>query len=116
MLFYQLPPFTSDIFSYERYDLIASVRYGTNRNTGIATVISNNPNTKTTINVDLGKNHANQTFEDATGFNAELLETDKNGVLTVPVNGVKNAQVHGYLGVWVPSNKGGGRQIDVNCF
>ncbi|MBT2696558.1 dextransucrase [Bacillus sp. ISL-40] len=106
--------YTSNTSQTPGYDLIASVRYGTNRNTGVATVIGNNPNTKTTINVDLGKNHANQTFEDATGFNTELLKTDKNGALAVPVNGVKNSQVHGYLGVWVPSKKDGGRQIVVN--
>ncbi|MBC2581932.1 glycoside hydrolase family 70 protein [Clostridium sp. DJ247] len=98
--------YSSNTSSTPGYDLLASVRYGTCRKTGVATVISNNPNTKTTINVNMGKGHANQTFVDATGFNSNELTTDNNGILTVPVNGVSNPLVHGYLGVWVPKNDG----------
>lgn len=84
-------------------DLLASVRYGTDRKTGAATVIGSNPNTDTTIKVDMGTAHANQQFIDATGFNTNTLTTDDKGVLTVPVKGVKNPLVNGYLGVWIPS-------------
>jgi dextransucrase len=88
------------------HDLLASVRFGTDRSTGIATVIGNNPDTDTTINVDMGELHANQRFVDITGFNSEVLTTDENGILTVDIKGVSNPQVHGYLGVWVPRDNG----------
>ncbi|KRE28581.1 hypothetical protein ASG81_26710 [Paenibacillus sp. Soil522] len=93
-------------------DLIASVRFGTSRDTGAATVISNNPHTNTIINVDLGKQHANQTFVDATGFSTEALTTDTNGILTVPVLGKTNPLVRGYLGVWVPAEDNKGKRLD----
>lgn len=83
-------------------DLISSVRYGASSQSGVAVVIGNNPNTNTTVKVDMGKQHANQLFTDATGFNKQQLATDNNGTLTVPVKGISNPIVHGYLGVWVP--------------
>ncbi|MDP4163538.1 MAG: glycoside hydrolase family 70 protein [Bacillota bacterium] len=84
-------------------DLIASVRFGTDRNTGVATVIGNNPRTAASIPVNMGLIHANQEFTDATGFNTEKLVTDHKGVLMVPVRGVTNPIVNGYLGVWTPT-------------
>ncbi|WP_052702730.1 glycoside hydrolase family 70 protein [Paenibacillus beijingensis] len=95
------------------WDLLASVRFGTSRDTGVATVIGSNPNTQELISVDMGKLHANQTFEDVMGFNTQKLTTDENGVLTVPVKGVSNPLVHGYLGVWVPSKEKGGEKVKV---
>lgn len=94
------------------YDLLASVRFGTSRDTGVATVIGSNPNTQELISVDMGKMHANQTFEDVMGFNTQKLTTDENGILTVPVKGVSNPLVHGYLGVWVPSKEKGGLKLE----
>lgn len=76
--------------------MIVSVRFRTSRDTGVATVISNNPHTNTIINVDMGKQHANQTFVDATGFSTEALTTDTNGILTVPVLGKTNP----YAVIW----------------
>jgi dextransucrase len=84
-------------------DLISSVRYGNDRNTGLATVIGNNPKTNSTIKVNMGSNHANQVFEDATGFHTEKLVTDNKGVLTIQVKGTASPQVKGYLGVWMPT-------------
>ncbi|WP_035322188.1 glycoside hydrolase family 70 protein [Peribacillus kribbensis] len=84
-------------------DLIASVRYGKDRNTGIATVIGNNPKTDSIIKVNMGTQHANQVFKDATGFDTNKLVTDSKGVLTVHVKGTSNPQVTGYIGVWTPS-------------
>lgn len=104
ILFYQTN--TSDIAGK---DLLASVRFGEDRKTGAATVIGTNPYTNTVINIDMGKDHANQVFTDATGFNPGELQTDENGILTVPVVGTKNPQVHGYLGVWVPTKEGNGK-------
>ncbi|AKM18207.1 Glucosyltransferase-SI precursor [Geobacillus sp. 12AMOR1] len=84
-------------------DLIASVRYGKDRYTGVAVVIGTNPKTDTTIKVDMGTKHANQVFKDATGFHSEKLVADNKGVLTIRVKGTANALVKGYLGVWVPT-------------
>lgn len=84
-------------------DLLASVRLGNDRTTGLATVISNSSKINTTIKVDMGKVHANQVFKDATGFSKQKLVTDSKGILTVQVKGTQNAQVNGYLGVWVPT-------------
>lgn len=92
----------------EGQDLIASVRFGDNRETGAATVIGTNPNTDKTIKVDMGAAHANQVFVDGTGFHTEKLVTDSKGVLTIHVKGTKNAFVKGYLGVWVPASDKGG--------
>ncbi|WP_223067679.1 glycoside hydrolase family 70 protein [Paenibacillus caui] len=104
--------YTSNTSGTAGWDLLANVRYGTSRDTGVATVIGNNQHTNTTINVDMGKQHANQTFVDATGFTKEDYTTDENGILTIPVVGVKNPLVNGYLGVWVPSDKKGGKKLD----
>lgn len=93
-------------------DLIASVRFGTSRDTGVATVIANNPHTNTVIKVDMGKQHANQTFVDASGFNTDALKTDTNGILTVPVLGKTDSLVRGYLGVWVPAEDNKGKKLD----
>ncbi|MGP7817315.1 glycoside hydrolase family 70 protein [Niallia sp. 01092] len=101
--------FPSNTSSTPGNDLIASVRYGTNKNSGVATIIGNNPNTNATINVDMGKGHANQTFEDALSFNKDKLKTDKDGILTVTVKGIKNPLVNGYLAVYVPSKEAGKR-------
>lgn len=84
-------------------DLISSVRYGKDRNTGVATVIGNNPKLDTTIKVNMGSSHKNQVFKDATGFHSEKLVTDSKGVLTIHVKGTANAQVKGYLSVWIPT-------------
>jgi glucan-binding YG repeat protein len=89
-------------------DLIASVRYGTDANTGVATVIGNNPNTDTTIKVNMGSEHANQVFVDATGLHSEKITANTMGTLTIPVKGSKSALVKGYLGVWVPTNQKAG--------
>lgn len=83
-------------------DLISSVRFGKDRNTGVATVIGKNAGLNTTIPVNMGKTHANQVFVDASGVTKTKLVTDKNGVLTVPVKGIKTAEVNGYVGVFVP--------------
>ena len=83
-------------------DLISSVRFGKDRNTGVATVIGKNAGLNTTIPVNMGKTHANQVFVDASGVTNTKLVTDKNGILTVPVKGIKTAEVNGYVGVFVP--------------
>jgi hypothetical protein len=93
-------------------DLLATVRYGTDRNTGAATVISNNPNTNAAINVDVGKRHAKQAFQDATGLHTIALQTDANGILTIPVMGMRTPLVNGYLAVWVPAPAKAGKQIN----
>lgn len=59
----------------------------------------------------MGKQHANQTFVDATGFSTEALTTDTNGILTVPVLGKTNPLVRGYLGVWVPAEDNKGKKL-----
>ncbi|KWZ85978.1 alpha amylase, catalytic domain protein [Heyndrickxia coagulans] len=101
----QVTNYKSNTSSTAGKDLISSVRYGNDRNTGVATVIGNNPKTDTTIKVNMGSRHANQLFEDATGFHNEKLVTDSKGVLTVHVKGTQNARVKGYLGVWIPAKK-----------
>ncbi|MEK4649058.1 glycoside hydrolase family 70 protein [Exiguobacterium sp. FSL W8-0210] len=83
-------------------DLISSVRFGKDRNTGVATVIGKNAALDTTVQVNMGKTHANQVFVDASGVTKTKLVTDKNGILTVPVKGIKTAEVNGYVGVFVP--------------
>jgi hypothetical protein len=95
-------------------DLLASVRFGTDRNTGAATVIGNNPNTNAAINVDMGKRHANQAFRDATGLHTTALQTDANGILTIPVMGMRTPLVNGYLAVWVPVPAKVGKKINPN--
>ena len=82
--------------------LISSVRLGKDRNTGVATVIGKKSTLNTTIKVDMGKQHTNQVFVDASGVSQTKLVTDKNGILTVPVKGMRTAEVNGYLGVFVP--------------
>ncbi|ACB62096.1 Dextransucrase [Exiguobacterium sibiricum 255-15] len=82
--------------------LISSVRLGKDRNTGVATVIGKKSTLNTTIKVDMGKQHTNQVFVDASGVTQTKLVTDKNGILTVPVKGMRTAEVNGYLGVFVP--------------
>jgi dextransucrase len=86
-------------------DLLASARLGTDRRTGVATVIGNNPGTNTTIQVNMGMQHASQTFTNVFGQWPESAQTDARGVLTVHVTGSSTPQVHGYLGVWVPGSQ-----------
>ncbi|WP_175712399.1 glycoside hydrolase family 70 protein [Burkholderia ambifaria] len=92
-------------------DLFASVRVGTDRGTGVATVIGNNPATDATIRVDMGLQHANQTFTNMFGQWPERLQTDGRGVLSVHVTGSSTPQVRGYLGVWVPTSEGEGSMM-----
>lgn len=94
--------YTSNTTQTAGKDLIASVRLGKDRKTGVATVIGKNAALDTTIQVDMGKVHANQVFKEASGVSKTKLVTDQNGVLTVPVKGIKTAEVNGYLGVFVP--------------
>lgn len=84
-------------------DLLASVRYGTSADTGVAVVVGNNPDTDTTIQVEMGDQHANQTFMNALDDGGQTLDTDADGMLSVPVQGVATPQVYGYLGVFVPA-------------
>ncbi|OYO19441.1 hypothetical protein CGZ93_13915 [Enemella dayhoffiae] len=84
-------------------DLSASVRTGLDRATGLATVISNNPAINRSIRVDMGRDHTNQSYRDVTGKNTQVLTTDGQGILTVPVKGSDSTpEVSGYLGVWAP--------------
>ncbi|OYN89933.1 glycoside hydrolase family 70 protein [Parenemella sanctibonifatiensis] len=84
-------------------EVVASVRAGDGRGTGLATVLSNVPTVNTTVRVFMGANHANQAYIDVTGKNSGRLVTDGQGYLTVPVKGIKDADVNGYLGVWAPA-------------
>lgn len=59
-------------------DLMASIRYGTSRDTGVAIVIGNNPQTNTIIDVDMGKQHANGVWVPAEDNKGKKL--DKEGV------------------------------------
>lgn len=91
--------------TYSQGDRVtASVRTGTGRADGLATVLSNDPGARTTIAVPMGRDHANQAYVDVTGKNNQTLVTDGQGTLQVPVTGVKNPEVWGYLGVWAPQD------------
>ncbi|CAM3171461.1 glycoside hydrolase family 70 protein [Leuconostoc rapi] len=103
-------------------DVLTSVRTGNGETQGIGVIISNNPkldlgNDKITLS--MGKNHANQQYRALmlttdTGIivydsdkSAPLVWTDANGNLTFGNQDIKgygenNAQVSGYLAVWVP--------------
>lgn len=108
--------YTSNTSSKAGQDVIASVRYGNDRNTGVATIIGNNSKTNTTIKVKVGAEHANQVFVDATGYNSEKLVANTQGILTVPVKGTKNALVNGYLGVWTPTSETAGWTLEGNTW
>ncbi len=86
-------------------DLVASVRIGTDRHTGVATVVGDNPATSTTIQINMGMLHANQIFSNLFGQWPERIQSDSRGVLTVHVVGSSTPQIHGYLGVWVPTSE-----------
>lgn len=86
----------------EGRDLVASVRQGTSRSTGLATVVSDAVGINTEISVEMGAQHANQAFYDVTGQQSTTFHTDANGVLTVRVKGVRTPQVQGFLGVYAP--------------
>ncbi|WP_214846289.1 glycoside hydrolase family 70 protein [Exiguobacterium sp. S90] len=96
---------TANTSKYAGKHLISSVRLGKDRNTGVATIIGKKSTLNTTVNVDMGKVHANQVFVDASGVSKTKLVTDKNGILTVPVKGIKTAEVDGYVGVFVPQTE-----------
>lgn len=83
-------------------DLVANVRLGTDRGTGVAVVAGDNPALDTTVRINMGGKHRNQWFVDALGFHPEHLRTDKDGVLTVHVQGSQTVDVKGYLATWVP--------------
>lgn len=84
-------------------DTGASVRFGNDRASGLATVISTNPTVNKDVTVSMGRDHTNQAFRDVTGKSSQVLVTDGQGNLTVPVRGSDNtAEVSGYLGVWAP--------------
>lgn len=84
-------------------DTAASVRLGTSRGTGLATVISNNPRVDKVVSVPMGRTHVNQAYRDVTGKNPQTLITDGMGTLNIPVRGSENTpEVSGYLGVWAP--------------
>ena len=87
-------------------DLVASVRTGTDRSSGIAVVLGNNPSSKGTVTINMGKNHAHQAYTEALGLDpvngSSTFITDKNGRLTISVEGQSTAQVHGILDVLIP--------------
>ncbi|WP_158592123.1 glycoside hydrolase family 70 protein [Pseudomonas cavernicola] len=83
-------------------DLVTNVRLGNDRTSGVAVVAGNDPALDTTITIDMGPKHRNQWFVDAMSYHPERLRTDKNGVLTVQVQGTQNVDVRGYLAAWVP--------------
>lgn len=82
--------------------VVASVREGDSRATGLATVVANVPSVDTTIRVNMGREHGNQKYRDITGNYTEELVTDGQGGLTVPVRGKKTVEVNGSLAVWAP--------------
>ena len=88
----------------EGQQVVASVREGDSRGTGLATVVANVPTVDTHVRVNMGREHANQKYRDVTGNHSQQYVTDGQGFLTVPVKGKKTAQVHGSLGVWAPVN------------
>lgn len=108
---------------------VASVRYGKgvadansigtdplSRTTGMAVIVGNNTDmASNTYIINMGKEHANQQYQnlidttdagltyDGTGsLNPKTLTTDANGNLYVKVKGFANPYVSGYLSVWVP--------------
>ena len=85
-------------------DLVSSVRAGKDRSTGIGVVVGDQPALDTTIQVEMGREHADQRYTDALGYHDEVLTTDADGTLTVHVQGTKNVQVNGYLAAWVPAS------------
>jgi dextransucrase len=83
-------------------DLVSSARLGTSRNTGVAVIAGNYPNLNDTIKINMGRQHAYQSFRDAMGYDPDIETTDANGVLTVSVHGFNNVQIDGYLAAYVP--------------
>ena len=83
-------------------DLIASVRSGTSRDTGVATVIGTDPAINTTVTIPMGSDHAYQEYRDATGNNSLTYFTDGDGNLTVHVQGESTNVTSGALAMWVP--------------
>ncbi|MHC3413463.1 glycoside hydrolase family 70 protein [Pediococcus pentosaceus] len=108
---------------------VASVRYGKgvadansigtdplSRTTGMAVIVGNNTDmASNTYIINMGKEHANQQYQnlidttdagltyDGTGsLNPKTLTTDANGNLYVKVKSFANPYVSGYLSVWVP--------------
>lgn len=88
--------------STEGQDLVANVRIGTNKNEGMAVVISDNAAVNETIQVNVGKIHAGQKYRDILNRNTSQPTVDKDGNITIQVKGTKDVQVSGYVGVWVP--------------
>jgi dextransucrase len=95
--------YVSNLSSTPGQDLISSVRAGTDRASGIGVVVGNQPELDTTIEVEMGADHADQVYVDALGYQSERLTTDADGVLTVNVMGSKSVEVNGYLAAWVPA-------------
>lgn len=83
-------------------DLIASIRSGTTRDTGIAVVYGNNVDLFVKISVPMGTLHANQTYRNIMAIGDEYAQTDANGNLPVWVSGEQSVFVYGYLSVWIP--------------
>ncbi|WP_062904623.1 glycoside hydrolase family 70 protein [Pediococcus damnosus] len=108
---------------------VASVRYGKgvadansigtdplSRTTGMAVIVGNNTDmASNTYIINMGKEHANQQYQnlldttdagltyDGTGsLNPKTLTTDANGNLYVKVKAFATPYVSGYLSVWVP--------------
>lgn len=88
--------------SAEGQDLVANVRIGTNKNEGMAVVISDNAAVNETIQVNVGKIHAGQKYRDILGRNTARPVVDSNGNITIQVKGMKDVQVSGHVGVWIP--------------
>ena len=87
-------------------DLIASVRSGTDRASGLAVIIGDNPDSQGTVTINMGKEHANQAYVEALGLDGtnggQTFVTDKNGNLNISLKGESTVQVHGILDVLRP--------------
>lgn len=93
---------TAQTGNVEGQDLIANVREGNTRNEGMAVVISDNPLTNETIQVNVGKMHTGQKYRDILGRNTAQPIVDADGNITIQVKGTQDVQVSGQIGVWVP--------------
>lgn len=83
-------------------DLVANVRFGTNKNEGMAVVIADNPNIDQTLSIYVGAEHAGQYYKDVLGRDTSKVRVDANGNMTIRVKGTSDQLVKGQVGMWVP--------------
>lgn len=84
------------------HDLISSTRFGLNSETGMVTVISNNPNIECEITVYVGTQHANQTYMNMFSLEKETAVVNNSGYMTILIVGIQSYYVYGHLSMWVP--------------